>query len=80
MKRDITHADVEAFGAKFKEWAKGLSDKERVLADQMVDTAIRRSLGADGQLSDKELDKVAGGMAPVVEHTYRISGHPAYCC
>ncbi len=32
-------------------------------------------------LSEKDLKQARGGLMPIEpEHTWKISGHPAYCC
>jgi hypothetical protein len=80
MKMQFTQEDLDSFVKKFRDWSKGLDEKERVLSEFMIGMAQRRANAKDDELSENELEHVAGGRAKATIGTYVRSGYPMWCC
>jgi hypothetical protein len=61
----INQKDVEAFSAKLQQWGQTLDAKEKALLHVLMNAA-ESGAPADAQLSDKDLEGVAGGALGVV--------------
>ena len=57
----ISQKDVEAFSAKLEAWGQNLDAKEKALLHVLLNSAAS-GLPEETELSDKELEGVAGGL------------------